>query len=356
MKRLLVAALALTLSTGLIAGLGNNTVRAAGPKIGLVTDVGQVDDRSFNQSAWDGAQLAAKELGGTADYIETKGPEDYANNIALFADKDYDIIITVGFAMGEATGKAAAKYPDIHFIGVDQFQGAEVEGVTGLIFPEQNAGFLAGVLAARMSKSGIIGAVLGTDQVPPVVAFKNGYEAGAKFANDKIKLISTYHPGGLDKAFVDPEWGAATAAQAIDQGADVIFGAGGKTGNGALEEIAKRTTKEKPVFCIGVDTDQWETVPAAQPCLISSATKDIVDGVVAIAKLVAEDKAPAGNYLGTAGLAPYHDFEKVIPAEVQKEIADLTAQLISGELVVKFDGTVEKGMAMEATAEATPAK
>ena len=125
-----------------------------------------------------------------------------------------------------------------------------------LSFSEDQAGFQAGALAALLTESNTIAAVLGTDLVPPVVAFKEGYEGGAKYINPDINLISTYHPGGMDVAFTDPEWGATTAKQAVDQGADVVFGAGGKTGNGALIEVAG----VDGAYCIGVDSDQWETV------------------------------------------------------------------------------------------------
>ncbi len=124
--------------------------------VGLVTDVGEVDDKSFNQSAWEGVQAAEKELGAITNYVETKDGKDYAANIALFADKNYDVIVTVGFAMGEATGIAAAEYPDIHFIGVDQWNDGSISNVTGLLFPEDKAGFLAGALAAKMTKTGTI--------------------------------------------------------------------------------------------------------------------------------------------------------------------------------------------------------
>ncbi|MCF6278615.1 MAG: BMP family ABC transporter substrate-binding protein, partial [Anaerolineales bacterium] len=223
--------------------------------VGLVTDVGEIDDKSFNQSAWEGVKQAESELGALVQYVETKDAKDYAANIALFADKNYDIIVTVGFALGQATIEEAANYPNINFIGVDQWQPEAVANVAGLLFPEDKAGFMAGALAAQLSETGTIAAVLGTDLVPPVVAFKEGYEAGARYINPDINLISTYHPGGMDVAFVDPEWGATTAKQAIDQGADVVFGAGGKTGNGALIEVASH----EGVFCIGVDSDQWET-------------------------------------------------------------------------------------------------
>jgi len=333
MKRILGIALVVVLALAAAqVGVAPQPIRAAGPKLCLVTDVGEVDDRSFNQSAYEGMLAAAEELDGESEFIETQNATDYANNIQTLAEAGCEVIITVGFALGEATIKAAELYPDIYFIGVDQFQPTEVKNVVGLIFPEAKAGFLAGVLAARMSRSGIVAAVLGTDQVPPVVAFKEGYEAGARYANPDIRLISTYHPGGLDKAFTDPEWGAQTAKQAFDQGADVIFGAGGKTGNGALEEIAKLTTPEKPVYCIGVDTDQWETVPAAHPCLISSAMKLITKGVLEIIVAWSEGNPPSGNFVGDVGLAPFHDFEDVVPDEVKQELEEIAELLLSGKL------------------------
>ena len=143
--------------------------------VGLVTDVGEVDDKSFNQSAWEGVQQAGTELGAKVEYIETGDAKDYGANIDLFAGQNYDVIVTVGFALGEATGAAAAKYPEIDFIGVDQFQGEAVSNYAGLIFPEDKAGFQAGALAAMLTESNTIAAVLGTDLVPPVVAFKEGY-------------------------------------------------------------------------------------------------------------------------------------------------------------------------------------
>ncbi len=310
-------------------------------KVGLVTDVGQVDDASFNQSAWEGVLRAQDELGAEVDFIETQDPTDYANNIAVFVEQDYDIIVTVGFALGEATVEAAAAYPDVHFIGVDQFQVEAIPNVTGLIFPEDKSGFLAGVLAAGLTESGIIAAVLGTDQVPPVVAFKEGYEAGAAWAAEilgrDIEFISTYHPGGLDVAFTDPAWGAATARQALDQGADVIFAAGGKTGNGGLIEVAAASAEGNPPYCIGVDTDQWNTVPEAHPCLVSSAMKIIDGGVFNLIQAYVEGTIEGGNYLGEAALAPFHDFADAVPADVVALINQANAGLRTGAVLTCYN-------------------
>jgi len=302
--------------------------------IGLVTDVGRIDDKSFNQSAWEGAQQAAEALGAAeVNYVETTNATDYAANIALFADQGYDIIVTVGFAMGEATIEAAGTYPDIDFIGVDQFQGEALPNVSGLIFNEDKAGYMAGVLAASLSESGTIASVLGTDLVPPVVAFNEGYLNGAASVNPDINIIATYHPGGLDVAFTDPEWGATTAQQAMDQGADVIFGAGGQTGNGALIQAAGN----EGAWCIGVDTDQWETVPEAHPCLVSSAMKLITPGVIDLATLSNNGEFPGGNFVGAVGLADFHDHADAVPQEV-KDLLDATnAGLLDGSISTGYN-------------------
>lgn len=296
--------------------------------VGMVTDVGEVDDKSFNQSSWEGVQQAGEKYDAVVNYIETKDSKDYAPNIALFADQNYDVIVTVGFAMGDATGIAATEYPDIHFIGVDQFFDGSVPNVTGLLFHEDQSGFLAGALAASLTKTGTVAGVYGTDLIPPVVAFKEGYEAGVAYVNPDVTVISTYHPGGLDVAFTDPEWGATTAKQAIDNGADVIFAAGGKTGEGALKEVAT----QGGVYCIGVDSDQWFTVPEAHPCLVSSAMKLITPGLVELITMYQEGTIPAGIYFGGAGLAPFHDFEDQVPQDVKDLLAELDAGLKDGSI------------------------
>ncbi|RLC97984.1 MAG: BMP family ABC transporter substrate-binding protein [Chloroflexi bacterium] len=298
--------------------------------VGLVTDVGKIDDKSFNQSTWEGVQLTQDELGvDIVQYIETTDSKDYGKNIAQFGDAGFDVIVTVGFGLGEATLEAGPKYPDVKFIGVDQFQGDVVENVVGLIFPEDQSGFLAGALAAQMSESGKLGAVLGTDAVPPVWRFGEGYRAGAQYINPDIEVNVVYHNDvGFDKTFTDPEWGKTTALSMIDKGVDVIFGAGGKTGNGALLGCA-----EKGVLAIGVDTDQYYTVPEAQSVLLTSAMKLLTPGTFDLIKMAKEGNFPAGgNYLGAAGLAPYHDLADQVPDDVDAKIQEIDAALKDGSL------------------------
>ena len=300
--------------------------------IGLVTDTGKVDDKSFNQSAWEGAKEAAVATGGYAKYIETVDPKDYANNMNQFISAGYDVIVTVGFLMGEASVEAAdaAKDKGTTFIGVDQFQAETIPNLTGLVFPEDKAGYAAGYLAGLMTKTNKIGAVLGTDTVPPVKLFGEGYKAGVLAANPSAEVTLVYH--APDNAFNDPEWGAAEAKKQLAQGADVIFGAGGNTGNGALIEIAKAPGAGESIFCIGVDTDQYFTVPQAQKCLLTSAEKKLTLGTKTLIEMVKEGKAPGGNYVGLTGLAPYHDTESVVPEDVKAKVAEVIAGLDDGSI------------------------
>lgn len=298
--------------------------------IGLVTDTGKVDDKSFNQAAWEGTLLAAEKLGAFTKFVETTDPKDYANNIAQFATKNYDTVVTVGFLMAEATTAAAAKYPNVNFIGVDQFQGEPIPNVAGLVFPEDRAGYAAGYLAGLMTKTNKIGTALGTDTVPPVKLFGEGFKKGALDANPQADVTLVYHEP--NNAFNDPEWGAAESRKQLDQGADVIFAAGGNTGNGGLIEIAKDPGAGTTVFCIGVDVDQYFTVPQAQKCLLTSAEKKLVVGTETLILLSADGVLPAGNYFGQTGIAPYHDTESAVPADVQSKMSEILLGLQNGTI------------------------
>ncbi len=301
--------------------------------IGLVTDTGKVDDKSFNQSAHEGAMAAAEQAKGFYKYIETQDAKDYAANMAQFTNKKYDVVITVGFLMTEATAAAAKGTPTTTFIGVDQgYDATKVteKNVTGLIFPEDQAGYGAGYLAGLMTKTNKLGQVLGLE-IPPVQKFAKGFEAGAKAANPAITVSTVYHPAG-DNAFNDPVWGAGEAKKQLAQGADIIFGAGGNTGNGALQEVAKASGAGTDKFCIGVDTDQWDTVPAAQPCLVTSAMKLITAGVTETSLLAKDGEFAGLQTLGKAGLAPFHDFDSVVPADVKTKVDEIVKQMEAGTL------------------------
>jgi len=314
-------------------------------KVGLVTDVGRVNDKGFNQSAFEGME-AAKAAAPTCfetDYIETTSQSDYAKNIAEFADNDYDVIIGVGFLLGDAMGDAAKEYPDAKFISID---GAPGEGHDeswttngeSLFYAEDEAGYLAGVLAASVTESNTIGVVGGLLVVPPVERFVEGYINGAKATKPDITVKFTY-----TSSFVEPEQGKAAAQQMIDADADIIFAAGGLTGNGALLAACDASK-----LAIGVDTDQFFTLPEAGPCLLSSATKDIVTSLQNSLIRIATDKFTPGFTTNNAAnkgiaLAPFHENDDKVSAETVKLLADTFAGLADGSIKtnVVVDGKTE---------------
>ena len=214
----------------------------------------------------------------------------------------------------------------------DRFQAATVAGVSGLNFPEDNAGFLVGALASMMSKSGKIGAVCGTDVVPPVWRFGEGYKAGAAYADGMngtaTEVFVVYHSDvGFDKTFTDPEWGAQTAKSMMDQGADAVFGCGGLTGNGAITAAA-----QAGAYAIGVDTDQYLTLPEAAPRMLSSAMKLITPGVADLIAATKDGSIADGNVFGAASYAPFHDLDGEVPADVKAAMEEINAGLLDGSI------------------------
>jgi basic membrane protein A len=321
---------------GCAGGAATGTTPTAGSgtgaklKVGLVTDVGRLNDKSFNQSSWEGVQQAGSQLGVDIKAIETADTKDYAKNIGQFVSENYDVIVTVGFNLGADTITAAKANPKIKFIGVDQFQDPTqptLPNLAGLIFEEDKAGYLAGVLAASVSKTNNIGAVCGTDDVPPVWRYCEGYKNGAKSVNANETVQVTYHSDvDITKTFNDPEWGKTTALSMFDKGADVVFGAGGTTGNGAIF-----AAKDRNLLAIGVDTDQYGTIgDEYKGALLSSAMKLLTPGVFNLVKAAQDGTFKGGNNTGTVGLAPFHDQDAKVPADVKTKIDTITAGLQDG--------------------------
>jgi basic membrane protein A len=297
--------------------------------VGLVTGLGGIDDRAFNQSAWEGIQAAQNEnIADKVSYIETIDAKDYNQNIISLAQAGYDVIVTVGEQYSTATASIAKQFPGIFFIGVDQAQDEILHNLSGLVFQADYAGFLAGVLAAQITKTNIIAGVFDESELPSSVALKEGYEAGASYINPDIKIISTYYPLTKELAVSDPRWGANTATAALQDGADVLFSAGVRTGTGALIAAANQID----AYCIGIGSDQWETLPDARNCLVSSAVKMINQGVFDEIKLARDGKFPSGNHFGKTELAPFHEFDTIVSPEVKDEIFRITAGLAEGEI------------------------
>ncbi|HMP41786.1 MAG TPA: BMP family ABC transporter substrate-binding protein [Roseiflexaceae bacterium] len=300
-------------------------------RVGLVTDVGKINDGTFNQYAYEGLTRAEQELGIEIAFIETQAPTDYDKNLQQFADQGFDLIIGVGFLMGDAIAEAAARNPDVKYAIVDFAYDPAIPNVRGLVFAEDQAGYLAGVLAASMTESGVVAAVGGVE-IPPVQKFLLGYENGAKSVNSDIEVKRVY----ID-SFVDRARGAEAARSFIAEGADVIFGAGGQTGSGGIQAAA-----EDGVYVIGVDQDEYVTTfqngatPGAAN-IISSAIKRVDVAVFETIKSVQDGTFEGGTLVFSAandgvGLAPFHDADAAIPADVKALIATTVAGLANGSI------------------------
>jgi basic membrane protein A len=299
-------------------------------KVGVVLDTGGVNDKSFNEYTLKGAREAAAAVGLEFSYLPSQSTSDFEKNIESVIAEGADLVITVGFPLGDATAKAARRHPDIRFAIVDNAylpgfgcpntvedcytaEGG-LSNVTSLMFAEDEVGYLAGVLAACMSQTGTIASVAGME-IPPVVRFVNGFQNGAKSVNPKVVTLNQYIPD-----FDDPPTGKVVAQGFINQGADVIFGVGGNTGNGGL-----LAAKEAGVMAIGVDVDQYITYPQVQDVLLTSASKNVDVATAAAVKDFAVGQLTRGIRLATVanggvGLAPYHDWASRIPQRCKDQV------------------------------------
>ncbi len=314
----LLPALAISLMTA-------SPAMAATFKVGLVTDVGGLNDGSFNMLAGQGLKQAKKELKIKSGVIESKQLTDYEKNLSQLASSKYDLIISVGFMMGDATKKVAQRYPGTKFAIIDFNYPQAVPNIAAITFAEEQAGYLAGALAALESKTGKIGFVGGMD-VPVIHRFKIGYEEGAKAANKKVKILS-----GYTGKFDDPSKGREVATAQYQQGADIVFHASGQCGLGVID-AAKAANK----LAIGVDADQHSIAPKY---VLSSAMKRVDLAVYKVIADTAAGKFAPGNRKLTlkedaVGLAPFYD-HAVAPA-TQKKLDEFRSKLAAGKIKISL--------------------
>jgi basic membrane protein A and related proteins len=268
--------------------LGKSSVRVA-----LVTDVGQLNDRGFNQLAYEGLKKAERDLGVMIRVVESASAADYVPNYSSLARQNFDLIIGVGFAQGDAIDTAATQFPDTKFAIVDVDQSGlkhKPANVVGLLFKEQEVGYLAGYLAARAAKrdegSNVIGSVGGYKE-PPVDRFIAGYQAGAEEAVPGVRTLNGYSSDWDDQAKCKE-----IALTQIARGAGVVFQVAGGCGLGALS-----ATKERKVWGIGVGADQ----PFLGPHVLTSALKRVDEAVIQTIETVVDDRWQGGRNL-TFGL------------------------------------------------------
>ena len=293
--------------------------------IAMVTDVGGVNDQSFNQSAWEGLQRAEKDLGIKAAYKESKQDADYAPNMEALHDAKNELIWGIGFLMGDAIAKAAKTYPNQKYAIIDFSYGDKTPAnVVGVTFQAEQPSFLVGYIAGKMSKTKSVGFVGGI-KFPLIEEFEYGYKAGVMLANKKTKILDQYA-----ESFNDAAKGKAIALQMYQKGADIVYHAAGAVGDGVIE-AAKETKK----FAIGVDKDQNYLAPDN---VITSAMKRVDNAIFDIAKKLKAGTFEGGKTvqynLGNGGVGIAPTSSKLVPADILKEVDELTKKIVAGEIVV----------------------
>jgi basic membrane protein A len=304
-------------------------------KVGMVTDIGGLDDRSFNQSAYEGLKRAESELGAEIRAVTSKSNADYVPNLTTLARQQFDLVIAVGFLMGEATEKVAGSFPETNFAIIDFPQSAmksKPKNVTGLLFKEAEAGYLVGYMAGLYVKDEggdqVISAV-GGQQVPAVDAYIAGYQAGAKAANPDIKTLY-----GYSQDFVDQAKCKELGLEHIGQGAQVVFAVAGGCGLGALD-----AAKEEGKQGIGVDADQ----AYLGDHIMTSALKKVDEAAFTAAQEVQEGTFKPGTdkifdaKSGGVGYGKTND----VGSKYTDQVDEVLAQIESGE-VADIPTTPEK--------------
>lgn len=290
-------------------------------KIGLITDVGGVNDGSFNQSAWEGLEKAGEELGVEVNYLESATDADYQPNMGTFVDEDYDLIISVGYMLADATREAAEANPDTKFAIIDD-SSIDLPNVTSLMFKAEQASYLVGYVAGLTTKTNNIGFVVGMTN-ETMNQFGYGYCAGAIDANPDI-TVQQFNAN----SFADSATGKTMANTAITNGADIVFQAAGATGLGVIEAC-----QEAGVYAIGVDSDQSSIAPKT---VLTSAMKRVDNAVYDAVQELIDDKLEGGVQTfdlaaGGVDIAPSQD---LISDDVIKAVDEVKEKIISGDVVI----------------------
>lgn len=342
MRYVTTAALLLAVLAIASCGPKSEAQRQCNIKVGIVFDIGGKNDRSFNAAAWDGVRRAEKDLGICLYDVEPGNPTSIEPAMRAFAERDFDLIIGVGFAQGPIMQNVATDYPNIKFAIVDgvifEADGKTPKSnVASLVFREHEGSYLVGMIAASKSKSGVLGFVGGMD-IPLIHKFETGYEEGARSVNPNVKVIDNY-VGVTDSAWNNPGKGKELALSQIGQGADVIFTAAGNSGLGAfdaVEQYGRNPQGEANRFVIGVDSNQNMVKPGF---VLTSMVKRVDNAVYDVVKEVLSNQFNGGFHVfgldkdGVAYSMDRHN-ETLIPKDVIDRVEEAKKKIIAGEIKV----------------------
>jgi basic membrane protein A len=301
--------------------------------VGLVTAYDSVDDNGLNQTTWKTLQnMIAYANIARLDNIQSVDVRDWGKNILFFADNGYDVIVTVGSNLGETTVAVASKYPGISFIGVDQELDEVHENVATITFPEDKAGFLAGMLAVMVSESGKVGAVCETSGIDIVWQYCEGFRAGAKYEKEDSNVFVTYRENGdFDKTFNDPDWGKQKMLSLVDNGVDTMTAFGGNTAQGAF-----LAASENNVLVIGSEEDLYYRLQDVQETLVTSMINDPGVELSSLVLRASQGETIFGPYAGQISYAPFRmpQFERA--TEIKSKLEDALQMIGNGEIEINL--------------------
>ena len=340
--------------SGAASGSGSGTGSSGASASGsgylacMVTDIGGIDDKSFNASAWQGMQEAhAAHSNITVKYLQSTSQSDYVPNINAFITQKCGIIVTVGFLMAQATQTAAQQHSSQHFAIVDNSYTPPISNINALLFNTAQDAFLGGYLAAGMTKTGTV-ATFGGQELPTVTIYMDGFWDGVQYYNHKhnknVKVLGwdeQTQKGSFTGDFTDQTKGSTLTNTFINEGADIIFPVAGNVGLGAAKAVqqADQQAGSQKVNMFWVDTDGC--VSAQQYCkyFITSVTKGIQAAVKTAVTGAASGAFKGGNYIGTlsnggVGLAPFHDFQSQVPSSLQSELSTIQSGIENGSITV----------------------
>jgi basic membrane protein A len=291
----------------------------------LVTDTAGLHDAGVNEDTWAGLE-AAKANGfiDRIEYIESVDTRDYEKNIAYFADNGFDVIITSGAGMEDETLRSADLYVDSVFVGINQPFEETRPDLISVTFPEDQMGFLAGVLAARLTSTQVVGAACETSSIDSMWRYCEGFRAGVKFIDENIKAQIIYNENvSSEKLFLDDAWGYETGQTLIRRGADVIFAAGGLTGQGAL-----RAAAEAQVNAIGAERNQAAVLAGSGSSVATSIWGNAGFEVQNLIRLIRDENFNRA----VNGQIKYAPLDQKFPQSLIQELDGLIQGLLSGEI------------------------
>jgi len=304
-----------------------------------VTDTGGIDDKSFNATAWKGVTDSMAQLGVDGKYLESQQQTDYEKNINAFIEEGCDLIVTVGFLLGDATKAGAEANPGVKFTIVDYAYDPTIPNVVGQVFNTNEAAFLAGYAAAGMTKTGKVG-TFGGIQIPPVTVFMDGFALGVEYYNAQkgtaVEVLGwdpAAQTGLFTGNFESTDDGRRMGETLMDEGADIIMPVAGPVGLGTAAAAQERGN----AYIIGVDSDWFLTAPDYAPIILTSVLKNMDVTTMNVVKTVLDGTYAGGVTVGTlenggVGLADFHDMASTVPAELQAELKDVAAKIVAGEI------------------------